>query len=238
MNSVLIIIPTYNERTNIEILLEQIFKLAIPNLKALVVDDNSPDGTGDLLENLKSRYPIEVMHRPKKMGLGTAYQSAFKKILAWKREKCPSFIVHMDADLSHDPKAIPIMLQKIKDCDLVLGSRYTKGGKINNWSLWRRLLSRFANFYARTVLRLPYRDLTSGYKCYRLETIKNLDLEHISSLGYNFLVETTYMAHNNGAKIIEVPITFVERKRGSSKLGLKIIIESFLKILKLAVKKR
>ena len=238
MAGVLVIIPTYNERGNLETLARDIFKLDIPNLKILVVDDNSPDGTGELAARLKSQYPIEVRHRPAKMGLGRAYREAFEEILSSTPERRPDFVIHMDADLSHDPRVISVMLKKIRECDLVVGSRYMAGGTIKNWNIMRRLLSRLANFYARMLLQVPYRDLTSGYKCYRLSTLENFDLADLSSIGYSFLVETTYQAHKQGAKILEIPITFIERKSGVSKLDLQIIIESFIKILKLAFKKK
>lgn len=226
--SIIVVTPTYNEKENLGALVEAVFGLGILGLKMVVVDDNSPDGTGKLAEELSKVYPLQVIHRPQKAGLGSAYTSAFKKIL---QEDRPDFIVQMDADLSHDPAAIPQFLEAIKNCDLVLGSRYILGGKIENWEFSRKLISRFGNLYARLVLGLPYRDLTGGFKCFRREVLENIDLDSLSSVGYNFQIETTYKAHQMGYKIVEVPITFTERKFGSSKFNLKIILESFFKVL-------
>lgn len=245
MASVFIIIPTYNERGNLEELVQKIAGAAsdaagagIPHFKIIVVDDNSPDGTGRIAEKLAQIHPLRVLHRSGKAGLGTAYVHAFKKILSgefddWGR---PDFIVQMDADLSHDPKDILRMLAKAQNCDLVLGSRYVPGGKIENWGIGRRLLSYFGNVYARIVLNLPYRDLTGGFKCFKRRVLQNLDLDSLSSVGYNFQIETTYKAHKMGCKICEIPITFTERKTGKSKIDFRIIIESFWKVLSLRLK--
>lgn len=226
--SVVVVTPTYNEKENLWTLIKAVFGLEISGLKMVVVDDNSPDGTGKLAEELSQIYPLQVFHRAKKGGLGSAYVFAFKKII---QEGQPDFIVQMDADLSHNPRIIPRFLEAIKNCDLVLGSRYIPSGKIENWGFLRRLISRFGNFYARLMLGLPYRDLTSGFKCFRREVLENIDLDSLSSVGYNFQIETTYKARQKGYKIVEIPITFTERKFGSSKFNLKIILESFLKVL-------
>ncbi|MEK7599142.1 MAG: polyprenol monophosphomannose synthase [Patescibacteria group bacterium] len=233
MAPVFIIIPTYNERGNLETLVKKIAGAGIPDFKIIVVDDNSPDGTGRIAEKLAENYPLRVLHRTEKFGLGTAYVHAFKKILsgAFDDWGCPEFIIQMDADLSHDPKDILRMLAKARDCDLVLGSRYVPGGKIENWGIGRRLLSRFGNVYARMILNLPYCDLTGGFKCFKRHVLQNLDLDLLSSVGYNFQIETTYRARQKGYKICEIPITFTERKIGKSKIDLGIIIESFWKVL-------
>jgi dolichol-phosphate mannosyltransferase len=227
-----IIIPTYNEKENIQLLIEQIFQLNIPNLLLVVADDNSPDGTGDVADVLSKKYPIYVIHRPRKMGLGTAYIQAFRHAIA----SGPDYVIHMDADLSHDPAAIPRFLEEIKKCDVVLGSRYVAGGKIENWGFARKLISKFGNLYARLVLSLPYKDLTGGYKCFRREVLERIDLENLSSRGYNFQIETTYYAHTRGYKICEIPIVFKERKKGQSKFNIAIIVESFFKVLLLRLR--
>lgn len=236
--SVLVVTPTYNERENIGKLVQKIFDLKIPNLRIMIIDDNSPDGTGELAEELTKKYPLKVFHRPAKGGLGTAYREVFKNIRSRRESEKPNYIIHLDADLSHDPKIIPEMLKRMKDYDLVIGSRYVAGGRIENWNFWRKLLSRSANNYARRVLSLPYYDLTTGFKCYRREIIDRMNLELLSSIGYSFLIESTYLAHALGARIVEIPITFTERKLGTSKLDLKIILESFNKVFKLRFLKK
>lgn len=218
------VIPTYNERENLPVLVEKISALKIPDLHIVVVDDNSPDGTGRVADELRNKYPLTTIHRSEKSGLGKAYAQAFQ-VLPPETE----IVIQMDADLSHDPEIIPKMLEKIKSCDLVLGSRYIPGGKIENWDPFRRFVSRFGNFCARIVLWLPYHDLTGGFKCFRREVLQKIDLPKLSSVGYNFQLETTYQAHKLGFKIVEIPITFTERKIGSSKFNLGIIIESALK---------
>ncbi|KKU75443.1 MAG: Glycosyl transferase family 2 [Parcubacteria group bacterium GW2011_GWA2_47_8b] len=225
---IFIVTPTYNEAANIETLVKKIFGLNINGLKLVVVDDNSPDQTGQIAERLAKDYPIQVIHRAQKSGLGTAYIEAFRKIL---ESENADYVIQMDADLSHDPAVIPQMLNAIESCDIVLGSRYIKGGGTQNWDWFRKLISRFGNVYARAVLGLPYRDLTGGFKCFRREVLKNLDLTSLSSVGYNFQIETTYRAHKKGYKICEIPIIFTERKTGKSKFNLGIMLESFVKVL-------
>ena len=229
---ILVVTPTYNEKETIGPLVKKIFELKIPNLKMAVVDDNSPDGTGALAENLSQTYPLRVMHNPEKIGLGRAYAGAFRKILNPPAggEK-PDYIIQLDADLSHDPAVIPKMLDKMGSCDLVLGSRYIPGGRIENWDFFRKLISYFGNLYARLMLKVPIRDLTTGFKCYRREVLENIDLDALSSIGYNFQIETTSRAWKKGYKICEIPIVFTERKTGASKFNLPIIIEAFFKVL-------
>ncbi|MDX9893618.1 MAG: polyprenol monophosphomannose synthase [Patescibacteria group bacterium] len=223
-----IIVPTYNERSNIGILLEKIFFLNLPDLWVLVVDDNSPDGTGRLVEELKSKYQnLEILHRSSKAGLGAAYLAGFEQAL----KQGADYIFEMDADLSHNPEYLPNFLQAIQGADLVLGSRYIKNGGVVNWNLIRRFISRFGNIYARFILGLPYHDLTGGFKCYRRLVLEKIGLTNFSSVGYNFQIETTYKTHLAGFKIVEIPIMFTERAEGKSKFSLKIILESFWKVL-------
>ena len=223
---VIVVTPTYNERGNLTQLVEQIFALKIANLSLVVVDDNSPDGTGDLAEELTKRFPIQVIHRASKEGLGRAYVYAFKEILLQK----PDFIIQLDADLSHDPRDIPRMLEAIENYDLVLGSRYTKGGGVRNWNFFRRLISRFGNIYASVMLWIPYRDLTGGFRCFRREVLEKINPDTLSSVGYNFQIELTYRTHKKGFRIREVPIIFTERKSGVSKFNWGIFWESFVKV--------
>lgn len=231
--SIVVVTPTYNEKETLPRLVETIFGLGIPGLRMIVVDDDSPDGTGEIAERLQRKYPIKVIRRREKSGLGTAYIEAFKLILHTNAD----YIFEIDADLSHDPRDITRFLEKAKNCDLVLGSRYIPGGKIENWSKQREWISRLGNIYARFILGLPYRDITGGFKCYRRRVLESINLETLSSIGYNFQIETTYRSHQRGFRICEIPITFTERKGGSSKFRFGIIFESFWKVLLLRFKK-
>lgn len=234
MPKVFIIIPTYNEKDNIEPLIRKILSLNINNLKIIVVDDSSPDGTGEIVEKIKENEPrLEIVHRSGRMGLGTAYIEGFKKALNSGAE----YIFEIDADFSHDPLAIPFFLEKIIQVDLVLGSRYVWGGKIKNWNLFRRLISYLGNLYARFILSLPFKDLTGGFKCYKRGVLEAIDLEKLDSEGYVFQIETTYFAYKKGFKIKEIPIIFTERKQGRSKFNIKIFLEAFWKVLVLRFKK-
>ncbi len=224
MSKICVVIPTYNEKENLPVLVEKIFALKIPDLHMLVVDDNSPDGTGRVADELRNKYPLTVIHRAEKSGLGKAYVQGFESL-----SPEVEIVIQMDADLSHDPAVIPAMLEKIKNYDLVLGSRYIPGGKIENWDFFRRSISWFGNICARIVLGLPYHDLTGGFKCFRREVLKKINLSKLSSVGYNFQLETTYQAHKLDFNITEIPITFTERKTGASKFNLGIIVESALK---------
>lgn len=242
MAKVWVVTPTYNEKENLPLLAEKIFALKIPDLHLLIVDDNSPDGTGRIADELRNKYSITVIHRSEKSGLGKTYAQAFQSL-----PRDAEIVIQMDADLSHDPAVIPEMIGKIattpgaprndNSCDVVLGSRYIPGGKTENWDFFRKLISRFGNFYARTILGLPYRDLTGGFKCFRREVLEKIDLPSLSSVGYNFQIETTYAAHKKGFKICEIPITFTERKTGKSKFNLAITLEAFWKVLVLKFKK-
>ena len=230
---IVIVIPTYNERETLPVLVKSIRALNLVSYRILVVDDNSPDGTGALADELAKEYALSVIHRPRKEGLGKAYVHAFRELRRLPPEKQPRYVIQMDADLSHDPADIPRLLQAVTSCEVALGSRYIRGGRIEHWGFFRRLVSRFGNFYARLLLRLPYRDLTGGYKCFRFEVLQALDLPRISSTGYNFQIEMTYFAHRTGARICEVPIVFTERKTGASKFNFAIALESFWKVLTL-----
>ncbi|MEK9166122.1 MAG: polyprenol monophosphomannose synthase [Patescibacteria group bacterium] len=232
--TITVLTPTYNERENIKLLIPKIFALGIPNLNMAVVDDASPDGTREAVQEFQPHYPVELFIKPRKEGLGKAYAFAFKKILASSHP--PDIIIQMDADLSHDPAAIPEFLSRIQSCDLALGSRYTEGGKIENWDSARRLVSRIGNLYARAVLGVPLSDMTSGYKCWRREVLEALDADSFSSIGYNFQIETTCRAYRQGYRVCEIPITFTERKIGTSKFNLGIMLESFFKVLLLRLK--
>lgn len=234
MAKTFIVVPTYNEKENIEKLLAAIFALTIPDLYVLVVDDNSPDGTGRVVEQLRSANPrLSVLHRPGKGGLGPAYLAGFTEAVQHGAE----LLFEMDADFSHDPAHLPAFLTAIQNADVVLGSRYCAGGGVANWNVARRLISRFGNQYARMVLGMPYHDLTGGFKCYRRAVVELLLKTPLSSLGYNFQIETTYRAHLAGFKIVEIPITFTERREGKSKFNAKIMIEGFFKVALLRFKK-
>ncbi|OGY45209.1 MAG: dolichyl-phosphate beta-D-mannosyltransferase [Candidatus Buchananbacteria bacterium RIFCSPHIGHO2_01_FULL_44_11] len=228
-----IVIPTYNEKDNVVLLLERIFSLAINDLYVLVVDDNSPDGTGAMVEKVKRQYPnLKILHRPAKLGLGPAYIAGFGVALS----EGADYIFEMDADLSHDPRYLPDFLEAIENFDLVLGSRYIVGGGVKNWGLVRRLISRFGNWYARLILGLLISDLTGGFKCYRRQVLEQLDFASLSSVGYNFQIETTYQVYRAGFKIKEIPIVFTERLQGKSKFSFKIILESFWQVILLRFK--
>ena len=229
-----IILPTYNESKNIGELISRIFALSVPGLQILVVDDGSPDGTGQLVEKLKENEPrLHVLHRHEKQGLGPAYLAGFRYCL----DQGADFLFEMDADFSHDPKYIPVMLETAKQYDLVLGSRYIPGGGVKNWNLSRRLISQFGNIFARTILFSSVKDMTGGFKCFNRRVLGSLDLNNIESLGYNFQIEMTYKVLKQGFTIKEVPIIFTERKGGKSKFNLGIVLESFIKVFQLRFKK-
>jgi len=227
---IFIIIPTYNERKNIERLVRQIFSLDIKNLWILVVDDNSPDGTGVAVEALKTEFPfLDIIHRATKLGLGTAYVAGFTKAL----NNGADYIFEMDSDFSHNPAYIPKILEVAREYDLVLGSRYVIGGGVKNWNFFRRCISRFGNFYAQIILSVPIKDLTGGFKCYKRKVLETIDLGSLSSVGYNFQIETTYKTYKRGFRIKEIPIVFTEREEGKSKFSIIIILESFWKVITL-----
>lgn len=226
-----LILPTYNERENLEPLLRQVFGLGIPHLRVLVVDDNSPDGTGAVADQLAGQNShLGVLHRAGKTGLGTAYVAGFRHAL----EHGAAVVLQMDADFSHDPAALPSLVAAIHHgADVALGSRYVPGGRIENWGFLRRGISRFGNWYARTALGLPIRDLTGGLKAYRRAVVEKIHLDSLSSVGYNFQIETTARAVWRGFRVVEVPITFTERRAGHSKFNLGIMVEAFAKVWRL-----
>ncbi len=230
MEKTLVIIPTYNEVENIESLIRQLIALNIPNLSVLVVDDNSPDGTGELVANLgKNDMRIKLLRRKAKLGLGTAYVEGFKYAI----ENGYDFIFEMDADHSHDPKEVPKMLEKAKSYDLVIGSRYLTGVNVVNWPFSRLLISLIANFYTRLVTRMPIHDCTSGFKCFRRCVLESINLNRISSDGYSFQIEMAYKAWRRNFKIAEHPIIFIDRTRGSSKMNYKVMREATWMVWKL-----
>ena len=223
-----VITPTYNEAENLPKLVSALFSLPL-DLSLLIVDDNSPDGTGKLADDLAKKYPgrVEVLHRPGKMGLRSAYLNGFQKILNGNAQ----VLVQMDADFSHDPAALVEMSKLLESCDVVLGSRYVPGGSVDkNWPLWRKNLSAFGNFYARTILGLPLHDVTTGYRMWRRETLQQMPVERIQSSGYVFLVEMMYLAHCLQFKIGESPIYFADRRWGKSKMSIKIQMEAAMRI--------
>ncbi|MCX6746395.1 MAG: polyprenol monophosphomannose synthase [Candidatus Parcubacteria bacterium] len=224
MNQGLVILPTYNERENIAKLVREILAQNL-SLDILIVDDNSPDGTGQLVEDLRKIIPqLFILHREKKEGLGRAYISGFK----WALDKSYDYIFEMDADFSHQPRYLSSFLEAIKGSDLVLGSRYIKGGGTQGWSWLRELISRAGCFYAQIILGLKIKDLTGGFKCYRRKVLESIDLNKIKSNGYMFQIEMTYKAIKKGFKIKEIPFIFQERARGRSKFNKKIIWEAII----------
>ncbi len=219
---VLIVVPTYNEITNIETLLTGIHA-AVPAAHVLIVDDNSPDGTGERADAIAaSDSRVHILHRPGKEGLGRAYVAG----LSWGVERGYERIVQMDADLSHDPVALPSLLSASEKYDLVLGSRYVPGGGTQNWGLVRRMLSRGGSLYARMILGLPQNDLTGGFKCWRRAALEAIDLSSVRSDGYSFQIEMTYRAVLKGFSVTEVPILFVDRVDGVSKMSKRIVFEA------------
>lgn len=229
METTLIIIPTYNEIENLPKLLQKIEELKLP-VDILVVDDGSPDGTGDWVSSqLATRKNLHLLRRAAKQGLGGAYVAGFKFAI----EKKYDFVFEMDADFSHDPAHVPLFLEAIASHDLVLGSRYINGISVVNWPMSRLLLSYFANMYARLVTGLPVQDATGGYKCFRVEALKSLDLSKIHAGGYSFQIEVTYKLWKKGFRIKEIPILFMDRTAGVSKMSGKIIKEALLLIIRL-----
>ncbi|WP_298439737.1 polyprenol monophosphomannose synthase [Geobacter sp.] len=226
---VVAVIPTYNERDNIGRLIEQVLAQN-EELEVLVVDDNSPDGTGTLVAQLASLNPrVRVLHRPGKMGLGSAYRDGFKVAL----DQGADFIVEMDADFSHDPAVLPRFLEKMGDYDLLIGSRYLNGISVVNWPLRRLMLSYFANVYTRLVTGLRIQDCTSGFKCFRRRVIESIELDRIRSDGYSFQIEMNYRCVEMGFRVGEIPIIFIDRHSGSSKMSKRIVREAVVMVWKL-----
>src|SRR5579883_3587265 len=224
----LLIIPTYNEVENLPPLLKEIFEYA-PETDILIVDDNSPDGTGELADKISAENArVHVMHRAGKLGLGTAYIAGFKYAVAHGYDAA----FEMDADFSHDPCYLPDFLRAIKGADLVIGSRYVAGGGTPNWSLMRRIISGGGNIFARFMLGIPVHDCTAGYRCYRREVLESIGLDTVQSQGYAFQVEMAYRVMKQGFKIVEIPIIFMDRRVGKSKMSRKIVIEAFTYVLR------
>lgn len=225
----LIIIPTYNELDNLRPLLSEIFTYA-PTSDILIVDDNSPDGTGARADEIAEEDTrVHVLHRAGKLGLGTAYIAGFKYAIANNYDAA----FEMDADFSHDPRYLPDFLKAIESADLVIGSRYIPGGDTPNWSFLRRFISGGGNIFARTVLGLPIHDCTAGYRCYRREVLERLDLDAIRAQGYAFQVELVYRVLQQGFNIVEIPIIFMDRRVGKSKMSRTIFVEGFLSVLRM-----
>jgi dolichol-phosphate mannosyltransferase len=224
----LIIIPTYNELENLPSLLTEIFQYA-PATDVLIVDDNSPDGTGELADRLSLEDArVHVLHRSGKLGLGTAYIAGFKYAIEQNYEAA----FEMDADFSHDPRYLPDFLAKIEQADLVIGSRYIPGGSTPNWSLIRRAISGCGNIFARFVLRLPVHDCTAGFRCYRRAVLEQIGLDTIQSQGYGFQVELAYRTYRLGFRIVETPIVFMDRRVGKSKMSRAIVFEAFTYVIR------
>jgi dolichol-phosphate mannosyltransferase len=225
----IVIVPTYNEAENIANLINKIFSVD-SNLNILVIDDNSPDGTAEIVKRISEKDPrVNLIQRPGKLGLGTAYIEGFKYALANGYEA----IFEMDADFSHNPEDIPRFLDALEDADLVIGSRYLTGVNVINWPLRRLMLSYFANLYTRIITGMPVRDATGGYKCFRAEALKQIDLDKIKTNGYGFQIEMNFRFWAKGFRVKEIPIVFVDRRNGVSKMNKKIILEAVFLVWKL-----
>lgn len=224
-----VVIPTYNEAENLPRLVSALFALPIEDLRLLVVDDNSPDGSGQMAESLGQEHAgrVSVLHRPRKLGLGTAYIQGFQKALQDGAEA----VAQMDADFSHPPEKLVDLLEAAQSCDVALGSRYVPGGSVDErWPVWRKALSSFGNLYARAILRFPIKDSTGGFKVWRRATLLGMPLERIKSNGYAFQVEMAYVAHKLGYTFKEVPIYFADRRWGQSKMSFHIQREAAIRV--------
>jgi dolichol-phosphate mannosyltransferase len=230
-----ICLPTYNERDNLRPMVEALAQVAEArdlDATVLVVDDNSPDGTGELADQLAEESSfVRVLHRPRKEGLGPAYLAAFGVAL----ESGAELVLTMDCDFSHDPADVPRLIAAAADADLVLGSRYVDGGRVENWGTGRRFVSRAGSLYAQTLLATRIRDLTGGFKCYRREVLERIDLDAVSSRGYAFQIETTYRALRAGFRVVEIPIAFSDREVGASKMSRSIVLEAIWRVPYLSV---
>jgi dolichol-phosphate mannosyltransferase len=235
MPMLVVCLPTYNERDNLERLVRELARVFVEHDldgRVLVIDDASPDGTGELADRLASELPfVEVLHRARKEGLGPAYIAGFRQALSLGAD----LVVEMDADLSHDPDDVPRLAAATEEADLVVGSRYVAGGATRNWGLGRRAVSRAGCLYAKAVLGLRVADLTGGFKCFRREALERLPLEEIGSKGYAFQIETTFRVVRAGLRVVEVPIVFSERRAGGSKMSKAIVLEALWKVVALRV---
>jgi dolichol-phosphate mannosyltransferase len=224
MPRAVICLPTYNERENLPRVLDALEPFGV---EVLVIDDNSPDGTGDLADRLADRDWVSVLHRERKEGLGPAYLAGFRRALSGDAE----YVLEMDADLSHDPEAVPRLIEAcVNGADVALGSRYVEGGGTENWGRSRRLVSAGGSLYARTLLGVDIRDLTGGFKCFRRAVLEQIDLEAVTSKGYAFQIELTYRALRAGFRVVEVPIVFVDRTHGKSKMSRTIFLEAVARV--------
>lgn len=222
MNKTLVVVPTYNERENLPLLTQRLLNLPV-SVDLLVVDDNSPDGTGQIADQLAQKHPaMHVLHRAQKNGLGRAYIAGFK----WALERGYEFVFELDGDFSHNPDDIPAFLEAAKNADLVLGSRYVNGIRVINWPLSRLMLSKGASLYVRLITGMPLTDPTGGYKCFRRRALEAIDLDSIQSNGYSFQIEMTHRLWRRGMKVVEVPIIFTDRFQGRSKISRQIIFEA------------
>ena len=223
----MVCLPTYNERENLEPMLRALEAVLERDDRVLVIDDNSPDGTGELADRLAAELGfVDVLHRPRKDGLGPAYLAGFRRALAAGAE----LIVEIDCDFSHDPADLPRLLAAAADADVVLGSRYVAGGGVENWGAVRRFISAGGSLYARLVLGVPVRDLTGGFKCFRRAVLEAIPLERVHSRGYAFQIELTYRARRQGFRVVEIPIRFVDRAVGGSKMSRAIVLEAIWKV--------
>ncbi|MFL5931302.1 MAG: polyprenol monophosphomannose synthase [Gaiellaceae bacterium] len=223
----IVCLPTYDERENLEPMVRALSGVLGPDDRVLVIDDSSPDGTGEIADRLAAELDwVDVLHRPRKEGLGRAYLDGFRRALADGAE----LVLELDCDFSHDPADVPRLLQASEDADLVLGSRYVSGGGTENWGLLRRAISRWGSLYAQVLLGLHVRDLTGGFKCYRREVLETIDLGAIRSRGYAFQIETTYRAVRAGFRVVEIPIRFTDREVGGSKMSRSIVLEAIWKV--------
>ncbi|HMI31765.1 MAG TPA: polyprenol monophosphomannose synthase [Candidatus Limnocylindrales bacterium] len=227
----LVVIPTYNERENLTELLRQIFAQGLP-LEVLIIDDNSPDGTGAVADGLAQADPrVHVMHRAAKMGLGSAYVAGFRYAL----ERDYDAVFEMDADFSHNPESLPVFLRELESADLVVGSRYLHGVTVVNWPLKRLVLSYGANVYSRVITGIPIKDLTGGFKCFRRVVLESVDLSRVRSDGYGFQIEMNYKAWRKGFRLREIPILFVDRRAGESKMNQRIVWEAAWMVWRLRI---
>lgn len=224
-----IVIPTYNENENIHKLILKIFSLNIPNLEVIIVDDNSPDKTAETVEKMNLNYPVHLLKRSKKLGLGSAYIAGFKKAL----DLGADYIFEIDADFSHDPDDILRMLEQVENNDLIVGSRKIEGGKIIGWGWIRKIMSNGAMRFSRFMLNLKTKDVTAGFRCYKRNVLETIGLEKIKSNGYAFQEEMLYKTEQAGYTVKEIPVTFVDRQEGKSKLNKKDIVEFFITIFRL-----
>jgi dolichol-phosphate mannosyltransferase len=230
-----VILPTYNEAENLERIVGAVLEQLPPSRRVLIVDDNSPDGTGQIADRLASfDESIAVLHRDRKEGLGPAYLAGFRVALDAGAER----IIEMDADFSHDPAYLPRLIEATENADLAIGSRYVPGGGVTDWGPMRRLISRGGSAYARIALRLPVRDLTGGFKCFRRVVLETIDLDTIEARGYAFQVETTYRALKAGFRVVEVPIVFRDRVDGTSKMSKAIVAEAMWRVPAMRFKRR